>query len=88
MFYRFTVRYYDEDSNPNIVKESGVVIGESYSCAIRNVKDYYGDENIISIFLSFINEDKILHVSNNMLNTIVKDNEEVWEYQNIVNVEL
>ena len=82
MFYRFTVRYYDEDSNPNIV------IGESYSCAMRNVKDYYGDENIISIFLSFINEDKILHVSNNMLNTIVKDNEEVWEYQNIVNVEL
>ena len=51
MYYRYKLTYYDEfgaDESP----DEGIVYGETYSEAMRNLEEDYGTKNIDDIFLT------------------------------------
>lgn len=50
MFFKYEVNYFDDiEDKQKIV--NGLVFGQSYAAAIKELTDYYGEEEIASISL-------------------------------------
>jgi len=60
--YYYLVDFLDEDYNEH--KESGLIGAQSYSTATAQVTDFYGEGNIISLYLEqwndVVTEDEVL----------------------------
>ena len=53
--YNFEVTYWDDDANRQSAAK-GIVAGHTYSEALDTVIEYYAEENVISIRLSFVDD--------------------------------
>lgn len=51
MFFRYTVKYNDEDSNDEVKVEKGLVAQKNYGKACNYVVEYYGIDNVIEVTL-------------------------------------
>ena len=59
-FFSYTIKYYDELDRAEEVA-TGIVCGDSTVDAIKNLADYYGDEQIIRILdFSYLNDTVVL----------------------------
>lgn len=53
--YNFEVKYWDDDTNRQSIAK-GIVAGHIYSEALDTVIEYYAEENVIEIKLSFVDD--------------------------------
>lgn len=67
--YSYKVKLYNED--PIF---TGIVPGETYYEALKNICDYYGEIDIESVNIAFVSDRKVLLVPNDIIDTLVKEN--------------
>ena len=58
-FYRFKVRYYDE-INKEEKTEHGFVFGATYADCLKQLVDFYGEDQIFSMELKILNESVLI----------------------------
>ena len=65
MFYLYKISYYDSEENRTF-KYKGFVIGKSYEEAMKNLTEYYGDEEIEEVFLTPFSPNTVLEYDESM----------------------
>ena len=71
--YRYTVKFYEDDT---LKVQYGITHGYTYNEALNYIAEYYGEEAIVEVTIRFINENNILHCSDEVAEYITKENNE------------
>lgn len=75
--YAFVVTYLEEDLYEdfkyNTKIKQGVTCADSYTEALKNLADWYGDDEIINVTLEYLEETRVIEVSKEELDKIKED---------------
>lgn len=65
-FFKYTVTFYEELEDKEKIEE-GLSIGKTIKDVSGRIADYYGDENIIKIYIESTDYEEVFPLENNIL---------------------